>query len=65
MKEGEESKIESIRFQGHFLLGCWEKMEVGRKVILADKNRETNCENTTRHSLYSFIISILYQEILD
>ena len=31
----------------------------------SDKNRETNCENITSHSLYSFITSVLYREILN
>lgn len=31
----------------------------GRKEILADKNRETNCENTTYSSVYNFVISTL------
>lgn len=57
-----ERKKKSVTVSGSFPFGMLGKDGSREK---SDKNRETNCENITSHSLYSFITSILYQEILN
>lgn len=57
-----EKKEKSVTVSGSVPFGVLGKDGNREK---SDKNRETNCENITSHSLYSFITSVLYQETLN